>query len=42
MSSERDDTDPPKADPASGLGWLVVLGIGGLVLTVVMVGLMMR
>ena len=37
MSIERDDSDP-----ASGLGWLVVLGIGGLVLTVVMVGLMMR
>lgn len=37
MSIESDDTDP-----ASGLGWMVLLGIGGLVLTVVMVGLMMR
>lgn len=36
MSMKSDDSDP-----ASGLGWIVILGIGGIVLTVVMVGLMM-
>jgi len=33
---------PGRSDPASGLGWMVILGIGGLVLTVVMVGMMLR
>lgn len=33
---------PGRSDPASGLGWMVVLGIGGIILTVVMVGLMMK
>lgn len=33
---------PGRGDPASGIGWMVILGLGGILLTVVMVGLMMR